>query len=66
MILLDYPGCLRDYAAGWVRGAAGWQEWLFRGELKDPYKEFMVAEDSSVSRDAQASVINAQFWESRK
>ena len=39
--------------------------WLFKGELKDPYKEFMVSENLSVSREALEDDFNAQYWESR-
>lgn len=39
--------------------------WLFRGELQDPYKEFMIYEDSSVSKEALQEDFNAQYWEGR-
>ena len=39
--------------------------WLFRGELQDPYLEFMVFEDTSVSKEALQDDFNAQYWESR-
>ena len=39
--------------------------WLFRGELQDPYREFMVFEDTSVSKEALQDDFNAQYWESR-
>ncbi len=39
--------------------------WIFRGELQDPYKEFMVFEDTSVSKEALEEDFNAQYWETR-
>lgn len=39
--------------------------WLFRGELDDPYAEFLIEEDHSLSRDALAQDFNAQYWENR-
>jgi gamma-tubulin complex component 2 len=39
--------------------------WLFRGELNDPYSEFMIQEDLSISRDTLAQDFNAQYWENR-
>jgi sarcosine oxidase delta subunit len=39
--------------------------WLFRGDLNDPYQEFMIKEDASVSRDALQEDFNAQYWEHR-
>lgn len=39
--------------------------WLFRGELQDPYREFMIFEDTSVSKEALQDDFNAQYWESR-
>lgn len=39
--------------------------WIFRGELHDPYKEFMIAEDSSVSKDSLQEDFNAQYWDNR-
>lgn len=37
--------------------------WLFSGELSDPYKEFMIAENSNMSREALVQDFNAQYWE---
>lgn len=39
--------------------------WIFRGELEDAYKEFMIHEDTSISQEALAEDFNAQYWESR-
>jgi len=39
--------------------------WLFKGELNDPYKEFMISEDVSVSREALEEDFNALYWENR-
>ena len=39
--------------------------WLFRGELDDPYAEFLIEEDQSLSREALAQDFNAQYWENR-
>eukprot|EP01038_Epipyxis_sp_PR26KG_P006038 gene6038-8313_t len=39
--------------------------WIFRGELLDPYKEFMIYEDTSVSKEALEEDFNAQYWDSR-
>lgn len=40
-------------------------QWLFRGELVDTYKEFMIQEDSSVTKETLEDDFNAQYWESR-
>lgn len=39
--------------------------WIFRGELHDPYKEFMVGEDAAVTREALVEDFNAQYWDCR-
>jgi len=39
--------------------------WIFRGELRDPYKEFMIYEDTSISRQALEDDFNSRYWESR-
>lgn len=36
---------------------------LYSGELRDPYHEFMVCEDSSVSKESLEQDFNAQFWD---
>jgi len=41
------------------------QLWLFKGELQDPYNEFMIQENKSVSREALAEDFNAQYWDER-
>ncbi len=38
---------------------------MSRGDLNDPYKEFMIQEDNSVSRQALQEDFNAQYWEHR-
>ena len=35
--------------------------WIFRGELNDPYKEFMVQEDQSVSKQALSDDFNSSY-----
>lgn len=39
--------------------------WLFKGELVDPYKEFMIFEDVSISKEALTEDFNAQYWDSK-
>lgn len=39
--------------------------WLLRGDLSDPYKEFMINEDMSVTRQTLAEDFNSQYWEKR-
>ncbi len=34
-----------------------------RGELHDPYKEFMVNEDQTISKEALAEDFNAHYWD---
>ena len=41
------------------------RQWLFKGELEDPYGEFMIQENKTVSREALAEDFNAQYWEER-
>jgi gamma-tubulin complex component 2 len=41
------------------------QLWLFKGELHDPYNEFMVQEDKSLSKEALERDFNSQYWEER-
>ena len=36
-----------------------------RGELKDTYKEFLIQEDVSITKEALQEDFNAQYWESR-
>jgi gamma-tubulin complex component 2 len=40
-------------------------KWLFRGDLDDAFGEFMVMEDSNLSREALQDDFNAQYWEQR-
>ena len=40
-------------------------KWLFRGDLDDAFCEFMVMEDSNLSREALQDDFNAQYWEQR-
>lgn len=35
------------------------------GELSDPYKEFLIQEDTSITKEALQDDFNAQYWESR-
>ena len=39
--------------------------WIFRGELRDPYKEFMIYEDNSINRQALEDDFNSRYWENR-
>ena len=42
--------------------------WIFRGELDDPYKEFMIQEDKSVTRDVARGPFDdftGSYWENR-
>eukprot|EP00605_Chrysophyceae_sp_TOSAG23-4_P002805 GSChrysophyteH1.ASY1.ANO1.3089.1 assembled CDS len=41
--------------------------WIFRGELDDPYREFMIQEDKSVTRDVAAfhDDFTGSYWENR-
>ena len=41
------------------------QLWLFEGELHDPYNEFMVQEDKSLSKEGLEHDFNSQYWEER-
>ena len=41
------------------------QSWLFKGELHDPYKEFMIQEDRSLSKEGLEHDFNSQYWEER-
>lgn len=41
------------------------QNWLYKGELNDPYHEFMIQENSGVSRASLVEDFNAQYWEER-
>lgn len=40
-------------------------KWLFRGDLDDVYGEFMIMEDTTLSREALLDDFNAQYWEQR-
>jgi gamma-tubulin complex component 2 len=39
------------------------ERWIFRGELVDPYKEFMIAENVSYSKEALTEDFTSQYWE---
>jgi hypothetical protein len=39
--------------------------WIYRGELHDPYHEFMIEEDVSVRKEALQADFNAQYWDHR-
>lgn len=36
-----------------------------RGELHDPYHEFMIAEDITISKESLQEDFNAQYWDTR-
>ena len=40
-------------------------QWLYRGELHDPYHEFLIQEDLSIARETLQEDFNAQYWDSR-
>lgn len=40
-------------------------QWIYRGELSDQYREFMVLEDTSLTKEALQADFNAHYWESR-
>ena len=40
-------------------------KWIYHGELSDPYAEFMIQEDLSLSKDTLEQDFNAQYWENR-
>ena len=37
----------------------------YRGELIDPYNEFMIQSDDRLSHDTLAQDFNAHFWEAK-
>lgn len=39
--------------------------WIFRGELIDPYHEFMIGEDRTISKEALSEDFNASYWDHR-
>ncbi|KAF6021141.1 TUBGCP2 [Bugula neritina] len=39
--------------------------WLYRGIIQDPYAEFMVSEDASVSKERLIEQYNDTYWEKR-
>jgi len=41
--------------------------WIFRGELEDPYKEFMIQEDITVVRDSRLGLdgYSTNYWDNR-
>jgi len=41
--------------------------WIFRGELDDPYKEFMIQEDVTVVRDSRMGLdgYSTNYWDNR-
>eukprot|EP00606_Chrysophyceae_sp_TOSAG23-5_P001503 GSChrysophyteH2.ASY1.ANO1.682.1 assembled CDS len=42
--------------------------WIFRGDLDDPYREFMIQEDKSVTRDVARGTFDdftGSYWENR-
>ena len=40
-------------------------KWLFRGDLDDAFGEFMIMEDTNLTREALREDFNAQYWEQR-
>jgi gamma-tubulin complex component 2 len=41
------------------------QQWLFKGELIDPYNEFMIQENRRLAKEGLAQDFNSQYWEER-
>ena len=39
--------------------------WLYHGILDDPYREFMVREESSLLKENVTEDFNAAYWDSR-
>jgi gamma-tubulin complex component 2 len=41
------------------------QQWVCRGILDDPYKEFMIQEKSNITKDKVKDDFNDVYWEQR-
>ena len=42
------------------------EEWIYRGQINDPYGEFMIVEDKEITKDKQSKdEFNEKFWEKK-
>lgn len=39
--------------------------WIYRGQLDDPYGEFMVAEERGLAKEKIGEDFNAAYWDRR-
>lgn len=41
------------------------EQWIYKGVVDDPFSEFMVREDVTISRDSTVKTYNDAYWERR-
>lgn len=41
------------------------QDWIFKGQINDPYNEFMVSEDKDITKEKLKDDFNEKFWEKK-
>lgn len=39
--------------------------WIYRGQLEDPYHEFMVREEQGLAKENVEEDFNAAYWDKR-
>lgn len=41
------------------------QDWIFKGQINDPYNEFMISEDKDITKEKLKDDFNEKFWEKK-
>lgn len=41
------------------------QDWIFKGQINDPYNEFMISEDKDITKEKLKEDFNEKFWEKK-
>lgn len=39
------------------------EDWIYKGQINDPYTEFMITEDKEITKEKLKEDFNEKFWE---
>lgn len=41
------------------------EDWIYKGQINDPYNEFMIAEDKEITKEKLREDFNEKFWDKK-
>jgi gamma-tubulin complex component 2 len=41
------------------------EDWIYKGQINDPYHEFMISEDKEITKEKLQEDFNEKFWEKK-